>query len=151
MNTWCDMIDQPIPKCQYNSYIYHNLILPALFWDMFAIPLIVHELIVITKSFIYIKMDKHSVNIHSCFSPLRCVYGLVRTGWINATGMEIIWGLVCQKQVLRAGKSNYIPQYMWDVIICPCLWYLHLVQISHISLAFNMCTVQTIYSKHCIF
>ena len=32
----------------------------------------------------------------------------------------IILGLVCQKQVSRAGTSNYIPQYLWDVIICPC-------------------------------
>ena len=31
------------------------------------------------------------------------------------------WGLVCQKQVSKAGTSNYIPQYMWDVITCPFL------------------------------
>ena len=23
----------------------------------------------------------------------------------------------------RAGTSNYIPQLLWDVITCPCLWY----------------------------
>ena len=34
-----------------------------------------------------------------------------------------VWGLVCQKQVSRAGISNYITKIMWDVIICPCLWY----------------------------
>ena len=27
---------------------------------------------------------------------------------------------VCQKQVSKAWTSNYIPQYLWDVIICPC-------------------------------
>ena len=27
------------------------------------------------------------------------------------TYISIIWGLVCQKQVSRAGTSNYIPQY----------------------------------------
>ena len=29
-----------------------------------------------------------------------------------------------QKQVSWAGTSNYIPQYLWDVITCPCPWYL---------------------------
>ena len=35
--------------------------------------------------------------------------------------------LVCQKQASRAGTSNYIPQYLWDVITCPCPRYLLLV------------------------
>ena len=35
-----------------------------------------------------------------------------------------IWGVLCQKQVSRAGTSNYIPQILWDVITCPCPWYL---------------------------
>ena len=43
---------------------------------------------------------------------------------------EFIWGPVCQKQVSRAETCDYIPQYMWDVIICPCLWYLPLAQKS---------------------
>ena len=30
-----------------------------------------------------------------------------------------IWGLVCQKQVSRAGTSNYIQLYLWVVITCP--------------------------------
>ena len=29
----------------------------------------------------------------------------------------------CQKLVSRAGTSNYIPQYLWDVITCPCPWF----------------------------
>ena len=41
------MIDQLIPKWHYYD-VYHNLILSALFWDMFAILWIVHELNVIT-------------------------------------------------------------------------------------------------------
>ena len=32
--------------------------------------------------------------------------------------------LVCQKQVSRAGTSNYIPQILKDAITCPCPWYL---------------------------
>ena len=38
--------------------------------------------------------------------------------------LKHIWGLVCQKQVSTAGASNYISQYLWDVITCPCPWYL---------------------------
>ena len=33
-----------------------------------------------------------------------------------------------QKQVSRTGTSNYIPQYLWDVITCPFPWYLLLAQ-----------------------
>ena len=28
--------------------------------------------------------------------------------------------VLCQKQLARAGTRNYIPQYLWDVITCPC-------------------------------
>ena len=31
-----------------------------------------------------------------------------------------------QKQVSRAGASNYISQTLWDVITCPWTWYLRL-------------------------
>ena len=37
-----------------------------------------------------------------------------------------IWPVFCQKQVSKAGISNYIPHDQWDVITCPCLWYLFL-------------------------
>ena len=36
------------------------------------------------------------------------------------------WGLMFQKQASRAGNSNHISQYLWDVITCPfhwCLWH----------------------------
>ena len=42
------------------------------------------------------------------------------------------WTLVCQKKVSRAGTSIYIPQYMWDVITCPCPWC-HDVSFWHYS------------------
>ena len=34
---------------------------------------------------------------------------------------EVTCGLVCQKQVSRAGTSNYISQILWGVIPCPWL------------------------------
>ena len=37
---------------------------------------------------------------------------------------SVKWELVCHKHVLRAGTSNYIPWILWDVISCPCPWYL---------------------------
>ena len=33
-----------------------------------------------------------------------------------------LYVVLCQKQVSRAGTSNYIPQKLWDVITCPCAW-----------------------------
>ena len=39
-----------------------------------------------------------------------------------------------QKQVSRAGTSNYILQDLWDVITCRCPWYLLLVQHSSYGL-----------------
>ena len=35
-------------------------------------------------------------------------------------------------QIARTGASNYIPQYLWDVITCPCPWYLLLTHTSSI-------------------
>ena len=35
-----------------------------------------------------------------------------------------------QKQVWAARTSKYIPQILWDVITCPCPWYLLLAQRS---------------------
>ena len=35
-----------------------------------------------------------------------------------------ICGGVYQKQVLRAGTRDYIPQYLWKVITCTCPRYL---------------------------
>ena len=43
--------------------------------------------------------------------------------------MICIWRLVCQNQVWRAGTSNYIQQYLWDVITCLCLLYALLAHI----------------------
>ena len=42
----------------------------------------------------------------------------------------IIARVLCQKQISRSGTSNYIPQILWDVITCPCPWYLLLSQHS---------------------
>ena len=41
-----------------------------------------------------------------------------------------IWRLLFQKRVSRTGTSNYIPHRPWDVIFCPCPWYLLLAQHS---------------------
>ena len=46
---------------------------------------------------------------------------------------NVIWGHVCHQQVSRAGTSSCIPHNLWDVITCPCPWYLLLAQHSSIS------------------
>ena len=46
--------------------------------------------------------------------------------YICYVGLYDISGVLFQKQVSRAGTSNYIPQYLWDMITCPCPWYLFL-------------------------
>ena len=43
--------------------------------------------------------------------------------------------MLYQKQVSRAGTNNYISQVLWDVIACPCPWYLLLAQHSWIHLS----------------
>ena len=56
----------------------------------------------------------------------------MQTPWSIYTPSYGIYILECYatiKQVLRAGTSNYIPQFLWDVITCPCPWYLEAISI----------------------
>ena len=53
----------------------------------------------------------------------------------SVTGRDVRWqaysGVLCQKQVSRAGTSKYMPRILWDVITCPCCpWYLHNTPLS---------------------
>ena len=41
----------------------------------------------------------------------------------RAWGCAHIRGVPCQKQVSWAAACNYIWQYLWEVITCPCPWY----------------------------
>ena len=50
---------------------------------------------------------------------------------ITMTGIcHGVLGAWWQERVWRAGTSNYIPQILWDVMICPCPWYILLTQQS---------------------
>ena len=59
--------------------------------------------------------------------------------------------VVCQKQVSRAGTSNYIPQILWDMITCPSLWYLFLhgthIRNSRMERSHRFATLQLISCK----
>ena len=44
-------------------------------------------------------------------------------GPISQSVLVVNWGLVWQKQVSRAGTSNYTPLYLWYVNTCPCFLY----------------------------
>ena len=48
--------------------------------------------------------------------------------------------LVCQKQVSRAGTSNYIPQFLWDIITWPCPRYLLLAYKPIFPEIYYICT-----------
>ena len=69
-----------------------------------------------------------------CNSLLQYVLNLESHGWeiIRAlvTWRDVKYSLrvLCQKQVSRAGTSNYIPQIARSVINCPYPWYLLLAQ-----------------------
>ena len=61
--------------------------------------------------------------------------------------------LVCQKQVSRAGISEYIPHYLWDIITCPWSWYLLLAhESSPLMYVYNfdqeIVTCHTLSTKH---
>ena len=57
----------------------------------------------------------------------------------------MVSGVLCQKQVPRAGTSNYIPQILWDVITFPCPWYLLLAQQS--SYTTDGCSIAEVLKK----
>ena len=52
-------------------------------------------------------------------------------------GIYCMSGVFCQKKVSRTRTSNYIPQYLWDVITCRCPWYLLLAQHSWYETAWH--------------
>ena len=45
-----------------------------------------------------------------------------------------------------AGTSNYIPQYLWNVITCTCLWYLLLAHRPSIKLLF----IHSTHNSSCV-
>ena len=55
---------------------------------------------------------------------------------------------MCQKQVSRTGTSNYIPQCPWDVITCPCPWYLLLTYKSPYMLPHSLAARMGIILTH---
>ena len=59
------------------------------------------------------------------FRSRRVHYDVTVYGWESQAALVSSKnGLVCQKQVSRAGTSNYITKYkyLWEVITCPCPW-----------------------------
>ena len=62
--------------------------------------------------------------------------GLSQVSWptdtfiMNWHIMDLHYGVLCRKQVSRAGASNYIRQYMWYVSNCAYPWYLPRAQHS---------------------
>ena len=95
----------------------------------------------------YTGMNRHVYFILDCMTSIMC--GIVRYEFRllkNNRGRAYgyIWGLVWQKHVSRARISNYIPQILWDVIICPCPGYMLLANkpayVSDEDYVFEVCT-----------
>ena len=56
-----------------------------------------------------------------------------RCAWRNTYSVHVALAVLsCEFKypVARTGTSSYTPQTFWDVIICPCPWYLLLIQHS---------------------
>ena len=51
--------------------------------------------------------------------------------------------MLYQKQVSRAGTSNYTPQHLWDAIHCLCPRYLLLLQHSCYTIVAGECSICT--------
>ena len=89
--------------------------------------------------------SKHEVNTIATHRDLLYTENTLQISSIWTTISETILlnfrrriGVSCQKQVSRTGTSNYIPQYLWDVIICPCPWYPFVVQHSSVQHAMGL-------------
>ena len=69
----------------------------------------------------------HCFNVVSYYIPRRNRY--VRVVSDTLLTMEYMgWGVVCHRHVSGLGTINYNSQYPWNVINCPCPWYLFLAQ-----------------------
>ena len=58
------------------------------------------------------------------YSPIYIEYSIILKQFNIIS--EVLW----QKQVSRPWKINNIPQILWDMITCPCSWYLLLAHYS---------------------
>ena len=68
--------------------------------------------------------------------PNQCILNRHSAKWMAwwclpyMSSPSIIWAVLCEKKVSRAGASNYIPYYLWDGITCHSLWHLLLAPYS---------------------
>ena len=76
---------------------------------------------------------------YACTKDLKWRKYLGTDKWIHCNCVSMVRGPVCQKEVPMAGRSNYIPQYLWCVITCPCPWYLFWHTRPHFTLLYINC------------
>ena len=81
------------------------------------------------STFLYILPFHHNVVPFYVYMRMvqlnaKCLVQMKAVCWTH----HITWGVLCQEPVSRTGTSNYIRQILWDVITCPCPWYLLLAQ-----------------------
>ena len=117
--------------------------------------------VVVMQSFI---MNSHEVFIHihqGCFAGTGAIVRLPQCQWSKPDGYGkisqcitttkhskaktvcIFLGIYCMCQ---KGTSDYIPQYLCDVVTCPCPWYLFMALKS--SYGIDICPYQCRITYH---
>ena len=72
----------------------------------------------VSNLFTYIRMHFHPISPWAFENTFRCMSKSKRCHSKRGK-MGYISGVLCQKQVSRAGTSNYMQQILWDVISYP--------------------------------
>ena len=86
-------------------------------------------------SFFIIRRVLFGMDKHAFMWYLNSVYHIIaRWFWINWGLLVLVSGVLCQKHVSRTGTNNYIPHYLWDVITCPCPWYLLMAHSFYVAM-----------------
>ena len=73
----------------------------------------------VSNLFTYIRMHFHPISPWAFENTFRCMFRSKRCHSKRGK-MGYISGVLCQKQVSRAGTSIYVQQILWDVIIYSC-------------------------------
>ena len=126
------------PKCNRYQYAHMSVVLHGKYSSL-KLSFILWKLDVGSRIFFHDEYGLHTAFFHSDIHKATflfdwgvlwpheiCTWNFMITRLLQ----YILWflpcvgGLVFQNPVSRAGTSNYIPQYLWDVITCPCPRYL---------------------------
>ena len=99
-------------------------------WMMLLVVLSSHLFLVMCVNLVIIQSDNslapewHQTITWIIISKIRVLPSVPFDGVVAANESMMKPEMLHQKLPSSAGISNYIPQILWDVITCPCPWYL---------------------------